>query len=145
MNEGELINATNDIRERLQETARAVTTILPPHTGFILLAYDVGAGGRLEYVSNSNREDAVRAMREFITKSESSWMEHQSDKNRVTEVALEDGRDYITHEDVSEAIKRSDEYTVRMNVLEVIGKQTTFGAEDAGLCAFIAWRGRKSE
>lgn len=57
---------TNDIRERLQETARTIQTILPPHTGFVLLAFDFGPGGRMEYVSNARREHVLKAMIEFI-------------------------------------------------------------------------------
>jgi hypothetical protein len=63
---------TNDVRERLQETARAVATYLPPGIGFILLAFDFGPRkGRMEYVSNGQRADVIEAMREFIAKTES--------------------------------------------------------------------------
>lgn len=58
---------TNDVRERLQEAARAIAVILPPGTGFALLAFDLGdVNGRLEYVANGNREDVCKAMVEFI-------------------------------------------------------------------------------
>lgn len=61
--------------------------------------------------------------------------------NSVTEIARAAGRSYITPEDVSDALERRPSAKVRLDVLEVLGKQTDFGAEDAGLCAFIAWRG----
>lgn len=59
----------------------------------------------------------------------------------IMQIAKRAGRDYITPADVSEALKNSDRDSVRLDVLAVIGKQTQFGAEDIGLCAFIAWRG----
>lgn len=66
----------NDVTERLQETARMIETMLPPYTGFVLLAFDFNAApntSRLQYVSNGNREDVVKAMREFINKTENGW------------------------------------------------------------------------
>jgi hypothetical protein len=56
----------SDTRDRLQETAAMISTILPPHTGFVLLAFDFKTGGRMEYVSNGRREDVIKAMKEFI-------------------------------------------------------------------------------
>lgn len=68
---------TNDIRDRLQDTARAVEVTLPPGTGFIVLAFDFGEGARLEYISNAKREDALKAMKEFIDKNTPGrWMKH---------------------------------------------------------------------
>lgn len=66
----------NDVKERMQETARTVSTILPPGTGFVLLAFDFGlkpGESRLEYVSNAVREDVVKVMKEFIAKTEGKW------------------------------------------------------------------------
>ena len=71
---------SNDIRDRLQDTARAVAATLPPGTGFIVLAFDLDTDkGRLEYISNGRREDCVKAMKEFIQKTESAWMEHRDE------------------------------------------------------------------
>lgn len=61
---------TNDVRERLQEVARTIQAILPPSTGFALLCFDFGPNGRLEYISNGEREDIVKAMVEWIRKTE---------------------------------------------------------------------------
>lgn len=60
--------------------------------------------------------------------------------NIVTNIAKEKGRDYITPEDVAEAVKKQgqDMPAIQRSVLEVIAKQTEFGIEDASLCAFIA-------
>lgn len=65
--------------------------------------------------------------------------------NCVTEIAQLDGRGYITPEDVSAALEKHGADRVRLDVLKVLGKQTAFGAEDSGLCAFIAWRGTPTE
>ncbi len=73
---------TNDVRERMQETARTIAAILPPGTGFVLLAFDLGEREhddrehRMEYVANGCREDVVKAMKEFIAKTEGHWGEH---------------------------------------------------------------------
>lgn len=61
--------------------------------------------------------------------------------NVVVELAKTRGRDYITPEDVSDAIRAGNVPEVRRDVLEVIAKCAGAGAEDASLCAYIAWRG----
>lgn len=65
--------------------------------------------------------------------------------NCVTAIAAVAGRNYITPEDVSRAFDRYDPHMVRIDVLEVLGKKTEFGVEDAGLCAFVAWEGKPSK
>ena len=63
----------------MQEVARTIETILPPHTGFVLLTFDLGPKtGRMEYVSNGKREDVIQAMQEFITKAgqPDKWGKH---------------------------------------------------------------------
>lgn len=61
--------------------------------------------------------------------------------NCVIEIARTAGRNYITPEDVTDALMSNNPETVRLAVLEILGKQTDFGVEDCSLCAFIAWRG----
>jgi hypothetical protein len=70
---------TNDIRERLQEVARTIEIMLPPHTGFILLAYGTGRDYRLEYVSSSNdRDGCLAVMQEFIDEAKKGgWGKHE--------------------------------------------------------------------
>jgi hypothetical protein len=63
----------NDVRERLQELARVIETHLPPGTGFVLLEFDFGPGGRLEYISNARRADLIKAISE---KTITQWGEH---------------------------------------------------------------------
>lgn len=42
--------------------------------GFVLLLYDHGPGGFLSYMSNSERGDVVKLMKEFIDKAESGQL-----------------------------------------------------------------------
>lgn len=50
------------IRQRGEAMGRVI--------GFALLTFDMGKGGHLAYVSNADRGDMVRAMKEFIAKVE---------------------------------------------------------------------------
>lgn len=66
----------------------------------------------------------------------------------VTEIASENGRNYITPEDVRAAMESGVPMAdVRYEVMSVIGKRAVggkwFGAEDASLCAFVASARRK--
>ena len=67
--------------------------------------------------------------------------------NAITAIAAAKGLNHITPEDVQAAIDAhpDDIHRVRIDLLEVLGRQTDFGAEDSGLCAFIAFRGTVSE
>ena len=58
----------NDI---LQNIATDIKTKLPEDMGFALLAYEFGdvKDRRMLYVSNSNREDVMLAMVEFLEKN----------------------------------------------------------------------------
>lgn len=60
--------------------------------------------------------------------------------NNIIAIAQQAKRNYITPEDVTKALSTNSEDQVRKDVLEVLGGK--FGAEDAELCAWIAWRGR---
>ena|SRR5436190_8771198 len=60
------------IRERMQEMARAVDDHLPPGYGFIVFAYPFEPGGRMEYCANGQREDCIRAMKEWIANCEAT-------------------------------------------------------------------------
>ncbi len=57
--------------ETLQSIAKDIKEKLPENMGFALLAYEFGDGEdkRLMYISNSNREDVMKAMIEFLEKN----------------------------------------------------------------------------
>ena len=52
----------------MQEIAKEIKEKLPEGMGFALLAYEFGEGDdkKMMYVSNSNREDVMLAMCEFL-------------------------------------------------------------------------------
>jgi hypothetical protein len=53
---------------------------------------------------------------------------------------------YITPEDVGAALAGgADPDLVRLEVLAHLGKQTGYGCEDGGLCAFVAFCGPEDE
>lgn len=59
---------TNNV---LQEIMQEIKNKLPEGMGFTLLAYEFGdkEGRRMLYASNSNREDVMKAMLEFVDKN----------------------------------------------------------------------------
>ena len=62
-------------REALQDIANEISARLPNNMGFCLLAYEFGKTKKesqekkLIYVSNSKREDVLKAMMEFVDKN----------------------------------------------------------------------------
>ena len=83
----------SDTRERMQEVARAVAVILPPGTGFVVLAFDsdkpgANPSGRLDYVSNANRADICRAMIDFIHRSAENFGEHELERLLTRSIEL---------------------------------------------------------
>ena len=58
--------------------------------------------------------------------------------NVLTKQAHNDGRDYITPEDVLGEMASQRPEVVQIDLLKVIAKQTTFGCEDPSLCCFNA-------
>ena len=62
--------------------------------------------------------------------------------NCIVEIAKKHQRDYITPEDVSEALGSHEPNKMRLDTLEVLGRTAGAGAEDSSLCAFVAWKGQ---
>lgn len=50
--------------------ARQIQSMLPDSVGFTFLLFDFGPGGHLAYMSNADRDDMIRAMKELIAKFE---------------------------------------------------------------------------
>jgi len=65
-------------KNKMQEIAKSISNQLPEGMGFALLTFEFGnkPNRRLNYVSNGNREDIVRAMKEWIDKTEEHFGEH---------------------------------------------------------------------
>lgn len=59
----------DNARFAMQRIANVVNDLLPDKWGFFVMAFPLGdEPGRMNYVSNANREDIVKLMREFISK-----------------------------------------------------------------------------
>lgn len=81
----------SDTRDRMQDAGRAIESIIPPGTGFALLCFDHGKpGGRIEYVSNSRREDICRTMIEFVQKSAQSFGTHELERLLTTQLEMDE-------------------------------------------------------
>ena len=59
------------VNNMLQEIMQEIKNKLPEGMGFTLLVYEFGdkEGRRMLYASNSNREDVMKAMLEFVDKN----------------------------------------------------------------------------
>ena len=57
--------------DALQAIAKEIKEKLPESMGFALLAYEFGGADdrRMMYISNSNREDVLKVMLEFVNKN----------------------------------------------------------------------------
>lgn len=66
-----MTNREQQVNNVLQEIAQDIKAKLPEGMGFALLAYEFGddEGRRMLYASNSNREDVMKAMLEFVDKN----------------------------------------------------------------------------
>lgn len=66
-----MTNREQQVSNTLQDIAKDISDKLPEKMGFALLTYEFGDGDdkRMLYVSNSNREDVLKAMLEFIEKN----------------------------------------------------------------------------
>lgn len=73
------------VRHDLKAMANFIDKLLPYGWGFVVLAFPFGAGGRMNYVSNAQRPDVIRAMYEFIEASKEQWMEHEPELSSAAE------------------------------------------------------------
>ena len=65
-----------ELKEMLNMYGMLLEKMLPENYGFTLLTYPHNEAKRLYYVSNSDREDVIKAMKEFIEKTETTWGKH---------------------------------------------------------------------
>lgn len=81
-----------------------------------------------------------KAEKKLIDQLQKETLKH----NHVAHIAKKKyKRNYITPEDITEALETVSEEMVRLNVLEVLGECSGFGAEDGKLCAWVAFKGKK--
>ena len=66
-----MTNREEQAANALQAIAKEIKEKLPEEMGFTLLTYEFGKGDdrKMMYISNSNREDVLRAMLEFVNKN----------------------------------------------------------------------------
>lgn len=70
------MNETNEfVKSKMQKIAKKVDEELPNGYGFVVLAFNFGEGkdNEMMYVSNANRQDIVKAMKEWIKKIEENF------------------------------------------------------------------------
>jgi|KBSSwiStaDraftv2_1062776.scaffolds.fasta_scaffold165040_6 hypothetical protein len=63
----------------IQEMCELVQNKLPENYTFVVFAFPTGESDRMYYASNSTRESAIAALKEWITyqeKTKSNWMKH---------------------------------------------------------------------
>lgn len=72
INEDKVRNA-----DSMQKLAHYIASQIRDDLGFTLLIYEHGENGRMNYVSNSQREDVINTMKEFIANKEHKWGTHQ--------------------------------------------------------------------
>jgi hypothetical protein len=68
-----------DTRNRMQEIGRAIVSLLPHRWGFFCLVFPFeDTEKRANYISNGQREDVIRSMKEFLIRAghKEDWMEH---------------------------------------------------------------------
>lgn len=57
-----------EIEARLKEIGRRLKDAMPEGYGFNLMIFSYGEGGAMFYLSSAQREDMIKAMKEFIAK-----------------------------------------------------------------------------
>lgn len=70
------MNPMNEsVKSKMQKIGRKVDEELPREYGFVVLTFNFGEGkdNEMMYVSNANRQDVVKAMKEWIEKTENTF------------------------------------------------------------------------
>ena len=70
------MNQMNEfVKSKMQKIAKKVDEELPNGYCFVVLAFNFGEGkdNEMMYVSNANRQDIVKAMKEWIKKTEENF------------------------------------------------------------------------
>jgi hypothetical protein len=65
-------------KQYLALAAKEIGVKFPDNHGFILLVLPFGESGRTNYISNCQREDAIKVLKEFLFRigAEEDWMKH---------------------------------------------------------------------
>lgn len=66
-------------KQYLRDVAKVIDSKLPDNTGFIVISSPFGGPeGRVQYISNIERLDAIKLLKEFLFNigEEENWMKH---------------------------------------------------------------------
>ena len=66
-------NEEEIVKRKMQTIARKVKEELLDGFGFVVFSFIFDNPGQMMYVSNANREDIVKAMKEWIEKTENNY------------------------------------------------------------------------
>lgn len=86
-------NRDANTRETLQAIGRVIDEALPQGWGFFLMSFPFNdAEGRMNYIANSQREDVIKLMHEFIQKEDrlKGYGEHVADNHVWLDLPRED-------------------------------------------------------
>lgn len=61
------------VKSQMQELGEIISLYMPDKFGFVLMIFKLGADEQLNYVSNCDRHDVIKALKEFIQKTERGW------------------------------------------------------------------------
>ena len=62
----------------MEALARLISAVIPENHGFCLLVFPFTKnGGKLNYISDAQRPDVVKVLKQFISKTEGAWGEHK--------------------------------------------------------------------
>jgi uncharacterized protein YbjQ (UPF0145 family) len=67
-----------ETKEIMQKFGEIIGKLLPGF-GFFLMVFAFNSKGRANYISNAQRKDVINAMKEFIERTEATWMEDNFD------------------------------------------------------------------
>lgn len=59
-----------EVAAEMKDIGKAIANELPPGFGFALFVFDFGGKGHISYMSNAQRPDMLRALKEFIANAE---------------------------------------------------------------------------
>lgn len=59
-----------EVEQKLKDIGRMLKEAMPAGFGFTFLMFSYGAEGAMFYISSAQREDMIKALREFIQKHE---------------------------------------------------------------------------
>lgn len=122
----------SDTRDRMQEAAHAVESILPPGTGFVMLAFDFdkpgkGPSGRLDYISNAQRPDICRMMIDFIQRSAGNFAQHEVERLLTAHFEVDEGqRQLIVHALAQSALRNPGWNEAITDIVKLLGGEEMF-------------------